>query len=151
MSDTGVVTFVYLDWLAVYPEFVTVLEPAATNYFAMATMYCDNNASSPILDTTKRTMILYALTSHITSLLATVGGVTPSPLVGRINTATEGSVSVGTDLPTTPNAAWFTQTKYGMLAWQALAPYRTAIYIAPPQTAYGQMWPFSSGGWSWPR
>ena len=94
MSGSGIVTFVYADWLAVYPEFVTVLEPAATNYFAMATMYCDNAACSPVHDLTKRTMILYALTSHITTLLATVAGKAPSPLVGRINNASEGSVSV---------------------------------------------------------
>ena len=59
-----------------------------------------------------------------------MNGEAASPLVGRINNATEGSVTVGTDMGQVPfTAAWFLQTKYGAAFWQATAPFRTMQYV----------------------
>jgi hypothetical protein len=73
---------------------------------------------------------------------------TPSPnLVGRLNTATEGSVSVGTEMPGNmpASSAWWTQTKYGFLWWQMTKPYRTMRYIPGPQRYFG---PLTFSGYS---
>ena len=81
------------------------------------------------------------ITAHIASILAPLNGQPSNPLVGRISNASEGSVSVQTDMPTNPNAAWWNQTKYGALAWAALAPYRTMTYLPNPSS------PVWSGGY----
>jgi hypothetical protein len=137
MSDIGIVAFNYATWSGQYPEFAqSVTVTQATNYFNIATMYLDNSPCSTVWNAApggKRETILYMLTSHIAALLATVDGQAPSPLVGRISSAAQGSVNVQTDIGDLPfNAQWFAQTKYGFMAWQALAPYRTALYISPP-------------------
>lgn len=135
MSGTNVVIFDYAVWAAMFPELAaSVNDPQATGYFAIATVYVDNTACSPICNLTIRSTILNMVTAHIAKLLApiVVNGVVeqPSSLVGRISDASEGSVSVAVDFPTTASSAWFLQTTYGALAWQALAPWRTALYIA---------------------
>src|SRR5262249_32656248 len=50
--------------------------------------------------------------------------------VGRIASATEGSVSVSTEYAPMANGseAWFLQTRYGAAFWAATAVYRTARY-----------------------
>ena len=56
-------------------------------------------------------------------------------------------MSVGTDLRTPDTAAWWQQTKYGLLAWQAMAPYRMAVYIPSPQVPLSQQsYPFYIAG-----
>lgn len=79
--------------------------------------------------------LLNLLAAHIAQLLAPpANGGVPSGIVGRINTATEGSVSVGADLPgITASSAWFAQTTYGLMFWQATAPWRTFRYVPGPQ------------------
>lgn len=55
----------------------------------------------------------------------------PAGIVGRIASATEGSVSVAAEYDAPPNAsqAWLIQTKYGAEYWSATAKYRTARYV----------------------
>jgi hypothetical protein len=49
--------------------------------------------------------------------------------VGRISSATQGSVTVQTELNVLPGqASWYSQTKYGLDFWQATAGYRLARY-----------------------
>jgi uncharacterized protein DUF4054 len=150
---TQVVIFNYAIWAAQYPELASsVSEPQAEGYFNQATLYVDNQATSIITDATvggARETILYMVVSHIAALLASINGNAPSPLVGRISNATEGTVSVATEMPTTVSSAWFMQTKYGAMAWQAMAPYRTASYIPRP-SFYGAGWPGYFGGGIWP-
>ena len=153
---SGIVVFDYATWAAQYPELAgSVTSGQAGGYFNQSCLYLDNTPCSPVRDWQpggKRETILYMITSHIASMLATINGNAPSPLVGRINSAGEGSVNVATDLPTPMSAAWWSQTRYGLLAWQALAPYRTALYVRAPQIPLGaQSFPFRlAGGGSWP-
>jgi hypothetical protein len=151
---TQVVVFNYSTWAGQYPELATSInEPQAQGYFNMAELYVDNSATSIITDATvggARETILYMATSHISALLASINGQPANPLVGRISNATEGSVTVATEMPSTVNSAWWLQTKYGALAWQAMAPYRTATYIPRP-SFYGAGWPGYIGGGLWPR
>jgi hypothetical protein len=143
-GSSGVVVFDYAAWAAQYPELSgSVASAQASGYFDQACLYLDNTACSPV-PTAKRATILNMLVSHIAALLATIAGSAPSGLVGRINTATEGSVSVAAELKTPDSAAWWAQTRYGLLAWQALAPYRAGLYIAGPQVPRGAQ---SYPGW----
>lgn len=158
--DCGPVVFDYPTWTGMYPEFGigsrAVTPVQGQNYFNIAVLYCDNTPCSPVTDgspTGARATILYALTSHVATLLAPIvvdgNAEAPSPLVGRISNASEGSVSVATDFPENPNAAWFNQTTYGALAWQAMAPYRMMRYARRRNARYlGTAYPFGRGGWT---
>lgn len=137
MAAPGIVTFDYAAWSGAYPEFNGIVSaPQATSFFAQACLYCDNTACSPIIDASVggiRSTILYMLTAHIAQLRAGSTLQAQSSLVGRINQAAQGSVSVATELDVPGSASWFAQTEYGLSAWQAMAPFRTALYVAPPQ------------------
>lgn len=122
------VVFDQAAFLVRYPEF-TAVASALPSYFAEATIYLNNTDTSPVCDLTIRAVLLNMLTAHVAALNGGVNGQAASPLVGRVNTATEGSVSVGTDMgPTSAAAAWFLQTKYGAAYWQASSAYRRFRY-----------------------
>jgi len=79
----------------------------------------------------------------------------PLGIVGRINQATEGDVSVSSEWSAPPNAnqAYFTQTKYGAQYWTMTAKYRTAQFIPAPASAYNPLagygvGPWGPGGWT---
>jgi hypothetical protein len=129
----GIVPFVYATWATRYPELsASVEEPLAQLFFNEATIYCDNTAGSLIQDDSvngQREMILYMLTSHIAALNATINGIAPSTLVGRIASAGQGSVNVSVDNQYPPGTAqWFQQTKYGAAYWAATAQFRLFRY-----------------------
>jgi len=131
---TGVVTFVYADWAAAFPQLaVWVGAPAAQMYFNMAAVYLDNTAVSPVQDVAQRTTLLYLLTAHVAQLLAPQNGQPASPLVGRISDATEGSVTVRAEMKYPEGSAqWYQQTQYGAMYWAATAQYRTMRYLPGP-------------------
>ena len=137
-TGTGIVTFSYADWSALFPVLAaSVAAPAAQMYFNMATLYVDNTPSSQIVDSSvggQRETILNLATAHCAALFASINGQPPQTLVGRISDASEGSVHVGTDMPDLPgSAAWWAQTPYGFAAWNAMAPYRMAHYRPAPR------------------
>lgn len=130
----------YATWLVRYPQFnpsggsQPVSSALYSQYFADAQMYQANNGAGPISDTNTATRLMMMLISHIAAMeTASALGVAPSPLVGRISNASEGSVSVGTDNqypPGTPQ--WYQQTKFGSDWWAATAQYRTMRYRPGP-------------------
>src|SRR6201999_4036529 len=101
--------------------------------------------------------LLSLLTAHITALKDGSNGQPPPGIVGRVDKATEGSVSVSADMGTMAyGQAYYMQTQWGALYWQATARYRTMRYIpAPPVCAdfngglgfSGAFWP-NNGGFS---
>lgn len=140
----SVVTFVYADWIAIYPQFSTTVNSAQGSVcFDQAELYCantegaivpyDTNVSPPV---TTRLSILYLLTAHIAQLQygCVMGGtlVPAGPLVGRVSSVTQGSVSVSTEMKGPESAAWFNQTQWGASVYQAMAQFRTARYRASP-------------------
>lgn len=150
----SVYVFCYQTWASLYPQFATTAKDAqAQLFFNQAEMYCDNTACSLIpyepptapCPNPARGLILDLLTAHIAQL--TVGGVIggalvpAGPLVGRISSATEGSVSVGTAMDLPQSAAWFAQTQFGIMAWQMMAKARTARYRASPGRFFQPNWP----------
>lgn len=148
------VTFSYATWIGLYGEFAACTEQQGQGWFTRATFLCGNQASNPtacvpgMLES-----LLYLLTSHIAWLNAprdangnpAATGAPASPLVGRIDQATEGSVSVHADMGDVnaggPSQAWYMQTKYGAEYWAATAGVRTGHYVALPTVVPGPAYP----------
>ncbi len=129
------VGFNYAQWVAMFPEFAAVREGTAQGYFTLATTFCRNDGGGPVPTQELQSTLLNTLTAHVAQLFWTPPGAQPNQLTGRITDATEGSVSVSTELMSTitANQAWFMQTKYGVMYWQMTAPFRTMRYtIANP-------------------
>ena len=145
----AIVTFNYAAWVSRYPEFSYVSADTAQQYFNEATIYHSNNGCGPVCDPVEQLALLNMLVSHIAARYApqVIAGTTiaSSPLVGRIASATEGSVSVSVDGPSgVPGSQqWFFQTKYGYDYWFATAPFRTMRYMPGPRRYFGAVYP----GW----
>lgn len=139
----AVVAFDLAAWRALYPEFVNVSDAAVQGYFGVASIFHANDGAGPIADPVVQLGVMNMLVAHVAWMRAprdpqgnpsTTGTTPASPLVGRISSASEGSVSVSTEFQppgTSPSAAWFAQTKYGADYWAATAGYRTFRYRAP--------------------
>lgn len=126
----GVVVFDLAAFRVRYPEFSTVIDAIINEYFTEATIYLDNTPSSIVADLTIRAMLLNMLTAHIAALYSGVNGNAPSGTVGRIGSASEGSVSASFDMgSTSERAAWFMQTQYGAAYWRAVQPYISFQYV----------------------
>lgn len=158
----GVVVFSFAEFTGIYPEFATAGSPACTLNFNLATLNLENCCGSAVNDPNVRQSLLYLLTAHITLLFTPCGANNNQPpgIVGRIASATEGSVTVAAEWPAEANSAWFLQSKYGAQFWQATAAIRTMHYIPAPQSCCGSglgiLGPFDTGfgpGWDnggWP-
>lgn len=150
----GTVQFNYAVWVARYPEFSAISEPLAQAYFDEAGLYFANQGWTGSLP--QAPTLLNMLTAHIAWLYAprdangnpSSTGQAASPLVGRISSASEGSVSVSTELNASgsPSESFFTQTKYGFSFWQATAQFRQARYVAQPTIAADGVFPWRGGG-----
>lgn len=143
----GVVAFDYGAWAARYPELAaSVSQPQAQGYWNEAGLYLDNTASSLVTDDSvggQRATLLNMVTAHIAQLNAYQNGQAASPLVGRISSATEGSVTVQASMDAQPgSAAWWQQTKYGAAYWAATSHYRTARYRPGPQRQFNSYRPW---------
>jgi hypothetical protein len=107
-------------------------------YFNEATIYWRNDGGGPVNNAVTQSALLNMLTAHIAALNAPLNGQPSSPLVGRINNASQGSVSVTAEYrsPDTDYEAWANQTKYGAAWWAATLPYRLFHYRVAPQRRF---------------
>lgn len=121
-----------------YPQFAAVSDGMLTNYFGLATLYLSNTDCSIVQDIPKRATLLWLLTAHIAYLSGALDPEGQPGLVGRISSATEGSVSVSTEMPMTPSSAWFMQTQWGAMFWQSTLSLRSFRYRARPTVVEGQ-------------
>lgn len=143
---TGVVVFDPAAFIARFPEFTTVNADALTAYFNESTLVLDNTDASIVQQVEQRTPLLWLLTAHLAALYSGVNGQAPAQLVGRINNASEGSVSVATDYGTQPaTAAFYLQTKYGAEYWQMTASIRAMQYVP----GFPQAHPYPLPGVRW--
>ena len=145
----AIATFDWSVWSVLYPKLVAggVNQAQATAIFNyQAGLYLNNTDTSPVCDVTQRQSILYMITAH----LADIESPSASGLVGRVNSVGEGSVRVGAEYKGTINSAWWTQTPYGAQAYQALAAFRTARYVAAPQTPVDTGFPYFGAGLTQP-
>lgn len=150
------VIFDYDAWVGRYPEFLAVAKPMAQAYFNEAGIYCANDSCSAAFGAGVLPVLLNQLTAHIAWLNAPRGpngmpaatGQPASPLVGRISSASEGSVSVSVENsfePGTPQ--WYQQTKYGAAYWAATAQFRTAQYAPQPIFVGAAIFPYGGRRW----
>lgn len=135
----GIVAFSFSEFTTQYPEFAGINPTAAQNQFNIATLFLNNTCGSFVRDATVRMTLLYMLTAHICVLNVGTndgnGNVTPPQgIVGRIDSATEGSVSVSASYSSevSQSEAFYIQTKYGAQYWEATAWTRTALAIPAP-------------------
>lgn len=132
-----IVTFDFANWLALFPQFgvttptfTALTEQQVTQVILpLAEQYVRNDGGGPVCNPATQIQLLNLMVAHIAQLLFGSSTQPLSPLVGRISNASEGSVSVGTDFPTTPSNAWFVQTQYGAMFWQLSLPFRLGRYI----------------------
>ena len=127
-----VVTFDYNAWVARYPEFAPprVTPVTAAAYFNEATLYHRNDGGGPVSDIGTQQTLLNMLTAHIAELNAPdPEGAPASPLVGRIGSVSQGSVSTAVAYNASDPEQWFAQTKYGAAYWAASAQFRTFLPV----------------------
>jgi hypothetical protein len=158
----GCVEFVPANFITYYPEFAAVSTGALTNNFNRASLILNRCCGSKVRDANVRQILLGLLTAHVTALTNGVNGAPPQGVVGRVSSATEGSVSVDTDLGLAPTAsatkAYLQQTQYGLEFLASTAQYRSAVYAAGPQFCASPRAPFGPpsvgcgyGAPWWPR
>lgn len=139
----AVVTLNIARFREIHPEFNDVTDTQLEFLFDEATDYLDNSNYSLVVDGIKRERLLYLLMCHIAYMRygymkngALVGG---SGLVGRLSSASEGSVSVGTELGAMGSGtAWYTQSPYGLAFWQATKVYRMMQYYPGEDYFFGR-------------
>lgn len=140
----GVVVFDPAAFKAAFTSFATVADPALNLSFQLATLQLNNSCGSRVRNAAERELLLNLLVAHITALKDGENGNPPAGVVGRVNHAQEGSVSVGTDMGTVVyGQAYYLQTQWGAMYWQSTAKYRTMRYVpAPPVCAdFGSLGP----------
>ena len=120
-------------FLMLFPQFIPSVTELQISTFILplAEQYVRNDGLGPVQTAQSQTNLLNLCVAHICVLFYGINGNAPSPMVGRISDATQGSVSVSAEMPSSENAnaAWFNQTPYGAALWAAMAPYRTARYL----------------------
>ena len=137
---TGVVTFDPVAFAQRFPNFAAVSPTLLGDYFTEATMIVDNTTASRVQQVEHRTVLLNLLTAHLTQIYqGPKGDGKGTGLVGRVSQASEGSVSVTSDMGVVPfSAAWFQQTPYGAQFWAMTARWRQMRYIpGAPRPAPG--------------
>lgn len=153
----GIVVFDPAEFVAAWPDFTGLHNAQMANAFSLATLVLNNSCGSIVSDANQRMALLYMLTAHVAFLVygsndGTPGGIVPPPgIVGRIASATEGSVSVQAEYSSEvgQSEAWFIQTKYGAMFWQATSYLRTMHYIGAPDSGpNGPGFPFQWGGFA---
>lgn len=110
-----------------YPE-ARAADAQLEMWFVQAESLLDNTDHSIVKKPEEREMLLFLLVRHFAALAerAAQGG-----LVGRIASASEGSVSVSADMGAVGgNAAWYLQTPHGATFWQLTAKYRRFRYVS---------------------
>jgi hypothetical protein len=112
---------------ALLPEFSSYSAAELAGYFSRAELYIENGAAATIPDP-PRESILYLTMAHLMTLYKDGRGGS----VGRISSASQGSVSVSFDFPAAAaggNGIWWNQTQYGAEVWAVTAKYRTFKWV----------------------
>lgn len=136
----GVVTFDEVMFLLEYPQFTaySTAHPGTLQmvFNRVTALYINNTPRSYVRDVTTRSYLINLLIAHvlqISGVLTTAGAGSTAGQVGRISSATEGSVSASLDMGSvSAAAAWYLQSQYGAEYWNATARFRTFRYTPPP-------------------
>lgn len=127
----GAVILDVAEWQALYPQYSGLTNAQVEFLFQAAQLYLENNGCSVVVDESKRKFLLYLLTAHLAFLTfkdANGQGGNPG-MVGNLASASEGSVSISSGLSGVPfNKAFFFQSQYGMMFWNAVKIYMMGFY-----------------------
>jgi hypothetical protein len=100
-----------------YPQFANISQSLVQgDILTTAEQFCRNDGGGPVYIFSLQTTLLNLMVAHICALFYPSGSSAgPSGIVGRIDSATEGSVSVHAEMPVgnNPDVAWYQQTPYG--------------------------------------
>jgi hypothetical protein len=146
----SIVAFNYPQFVAQFPEFEQVDQATISGWFTVAgATICRNDGLGPVSNATTQMVLMMFATAHLIQLFVSQlngqpntespAAVPPPNIVGRISSATEGSVAVQAEMSAPPSAAaafWY-QTRYGTAWWAMTAPYRTFRYLPGPQRYFG--------------
>lgn len=133
----AVVTFDPEAFKIAYPAFANVSDALLQACFNEAGLYLSNTDCSVVQDIGKRTVLLWMLTAHIAYLRGALSPDGSTPPVGRVSSATEGSVSASMEYAAPGTAAWFLQSQYGAAFWQATVSLRSFRYRPRPTRVEG--------------
>lgn len=149
----GIVVFDRTEFALVYTTFATLTDAQLQGAFDAATLFLNNSCCSVVQDANVRQKLLYLLTAHIAALIYGENGKPPSGIVGRVDKAAEGTVSVGASYANemSMSEAYFSQTQYGAMFWQGTVAFRMGgYYFAPPAGGcVGGIPGFGSGAPPW--
>ena len=125
---SGVVEFNVNKFRSLYPT-LKATDDQLNWYFVESTMLLNNTSKSCVKSLAEREVLLFLLVAHMAVLQQRIEG--DNEVVGRISSASQGSVSVTLDNgQTTLSDKWYQQTPYGAKYWALTAKYRSFLYIA---------------------
>lgn len=149
----AVVVFDPADFKVAFPEFATVPDARLTALFnIIGYTIIDNTDASIIVSVDQRSSLMYLLLAHMLTLYGWVsasGTVAPGTgTVGRVASATEGSVSTSLEYKAAASAgeAWYNQTPYGAMYWVMTAQFRSFRYVALGRSGVGHSVDYLSRG-----
>lgn len=123
---SGVVVFDLVEFRDLYPS-LSATDDQLNMFFIMAEGFLDNTECSVVKDLATRKIMLYLLVAHLASLNQQVES--GNAVVGRVASASEGTVSISFDYGTMGNnERWYLQTPYGSTYWQMTKRYRSMLY-----------------------
>lgn len=123
----GVVEFDVAEFRGMYPN-IKNTDTQLQFCFMKAELFFNNTEQSCEKDINKRKIYLYLIVAHLATLQAQVES--GNTLVGRISSATEGSVSVSSDYGVLGrNEKFWAQTQHGAEYWALTALFRTGVYV----------------------
>jgi hypothetical protein len=150
IPPSPVVTFDPTVFKAAYPQFSLISDAQLTEWFNQAEGLFANNTANPAFPDGRMAYLYNLLVAHVGILQSTVdasGNIIPGGTgrVGFVTNASEGSVSVGLSVGDVtaggPSEAFYVQTTYGFLFWQATAQYRTMRPVLNPTIVPGAIFP----------
>jgi hypothetical protein len=115
-----------------YPEFAGVSDATLGYYYTDAELYLN---PALITNVARQQSLMWMLVAHIAMLSGALSADGLPLAVGRLSSASEGSVSISTEYAAPGSAEWFSQTQYGAMFWAATASLRGMRYVARP-TSY---------------
>lgn len=115
-----------------FPEFSNVTDEQLESLFKLSTLYIENNQLSVVTDLKKRELLLYLIVAHLCYLkYGNNKGDGGTGMVGRLSSATEGSVSISATVgQLSSDAEWYAQSQYGWQFWEATKVYRMGTWFS---------------------
>lgn len=130
-----------------FPQFNRYSDEQLT-YFFESIEGLLNNSETSCISLKNRKLWYWLLVAHKAELQNRINDGNTG-LVGRISSATEGSISVSTDYPMGSGAMeqWLKSTPYGAEFYAKTAAYRTATWVAAtaPMPVKRTKWPYPFG------